>query len=199
MAENLTPHHGSVSREQREAILRQKGAVVWFTGLSGSGKSTIAREVERRLAGAGHACYVLDGDTVRTGLCANLDFSPRGREENIRRVAHVAALLADAGLVALCAFISPYRAGRDEARTLLPDGRFFEVYVSCPLEECEARDVKGLYRKARQGDIEDFTGVHAPYEAPLHPELTLDSAAQNVDKCAARVLKMLLEAGIIGA
>jgi len=188
---NLTPHNGTVSRERREEILRQRGGVVWFTGLSGSGKSTVARAVEECLAAGAHACYVLDGDTVRTGLCADLGFSPADRGENIRRVAHVAALMADAGLIVLCAFISPYREHRDAARALLPPGRFIEVHVRCPLEECERRDVKGLYRQARQGGVEDFTGIHAPYEEPLRPDLVLDTGSEPVDACAARVTHLI--------
>lgn len=189
MANNLTPHHGEISREQREAIIGQRGAVIWFTGLSGSGKSTVAREVEKLLAERGKACYVLDGDTVRTGLCADLDFSPQDRAENIRRVAHVAALMADAGLLVICAFISPFRAGRDAARALVPNGRFFEVHVDCPLEACEQRDVKGLYRRARAGEIDAFTGVDSPYEPPESPELRIDTTHMSVRECAKEVMK----------
>ncbi|MCD4829442.1 MAG: adenylyl-sulfate kinase [Candidatus Cloacimonetes bacterium] len=197
MATNPTPRHDTVSPEQDESQPDQQGAVVWFTGLSGSGKSTIARAVEERLTAVGKACYVLDGDVVRAGLCADLDFSPDDRIENIRRVAHVAALMADAGLLALCAFISPYCAGRDAARALLSPRRFFEVLVNCPLAECESRDVKGLYRKARAGKIEAFTGIDAPYEPPLLAELILDTTTQSVAESAEAVMKMLRDADII--
>ncbi|MHB9093586.1 MAG: adenylyl-sulfate kinase, partial [Eubacteriales bacterium] len=152
-ATNIVWHDGNVSKADRENVLRQQGVVLWFTGLSGSGKSTVAREVEKRLFEAGHLSYVLDGDNIRFGLNKNLGFSPGDRTENIRRIGEVAKLFADAGLITLTAFISPYRADRDMARALLGAGEFIEIYVQCPVEECEKRDVKGLYKKARAGEI----------------------------------------------
>jgi len=182
-ATNITWHAGSVSAETRERLLNQRGCVVWLTGLPGSGKSTIGRALERRLAASGHAAYVLDGDNVRHGLNSDLGFSPTDRDENIRRVGHVAAMLADAGLIAITAFVSPYRAGRARARKLVPRGRFIEVFCGAPLSVCQHRDPKGLYRKARQGKLTDFTGVSAPYETPREAELVLDTAAMNVSRC----------------
>lgn len=162
---------------------RTAGGVVWLTGLSGAGKSTIAGELERRLLALGRPVWVLDGDKVREGLCSDLGFLPEHRKENIRRVAEVARLFADAGLICIVAFISPYRADRDRARSLLPAGRFIEVYLSAPLEACERRDPKGLYAKARAGLVKDFTGITAPYEAPLKPELELRTDKLTVEEC----------------
>jgi adenylyl-sulfate kinase len=167
------------------------GTVVWLTGLSGAGKSTIAEALEAALRLRGQPVYVLDGDKVRTGLCSDLGFSPEDRKENIRRIAGVAQLFADAGLVCIVAFISPYRADRDRARALLPDGHFIEVYLSTPLEVCEQRDVKGLYAKARAGLVSEFTGISAPYEVPLRPELELRTDKLNVQQCVDRLLKRL--------
>jgi adenylyl-sulfate kinase len=170
---------------------RATGCVVWLTGLSGSGKSTIAGELERRLLDKGRPVWVLDGDKVREGLCSDLGFSPEHRKENIRRVAEVARLFADAGLLCVVAFISPYRADRDRARGLLPVGRFIEVYLSAPLEACERRDPKGLYAKARAGLLKDFTGVSAPYEAPLKPELELRTDKLTVAECVSTLVSRL--------
>ena len=167
---------------------RAEGGVVWLTGLSGSGKSTIAGELERRLLALGRPVWVLDGDKVREGLCSDLGFSPEHRKENIRRVAEVARLFADAGLICIVAFISPYRADRDRARWLLPAGRFIEVYLSAPLEACELRDPKGLYAKARAGLVKDFTGITAPYEVPLKPELELRTDKLTVEECVLAVV-----------
>jgi adenylyl-sulfate kinase len=172
------------------------GCVVWITGLSGSGKSTISTALERRLFAAGNQVYVLDGDVLRGGLNQDLGFSPEARKENIRRAAHVAALLADAGLICIAAFISPYRSDRDLARSLVPPGRFLEVHLDVPVSVCERRDPKGLYAKARAGLIKDFTGVSAPYEAPLRPEVDLKTDRLSVDECvAAIVAKLGLPAG----
>jgi adenylyl-sulfate kinase len=170
---------------------RPKGGVIWLTGLSGSGKSTIAGELERRLLVLGRPVWVLDGDKVREGLCSDLGFSPEHRKENIRRVAEVARLFADAGLICIVAFISPYRADRDRARSLLPAGRFIEVYLSAPLEACERRDPKGLYAKARAGLVKDFTGITAPYEAPLKPELELPTDKLTVEDCVLTLVAKL--------
>ena len=176
---------------EKKANNRPEGGVVWLTGLSGSGKSTIAGELERRLLALGRPVWVLDGDKVREGLCSDLGFSPEHRKENIRRVAEVARLFADAGLICIVAFISPYRADRDRARSLLPAGRFIEVYLSAPLEACEHRDPKGLYAKARAGLVKDFTGITAPYEAPLKPELELPTDKLTVEESVLAVVAKL--------
>jgi adenylyl-sulfate kinase len=180
---NLRRHDGTVQRADRERLLRQRGAVLWFTGLSGSGKSTLARALEERLAAMGRLVYVLDGDNVRHGLCADLGFDASGRSENIRRISHVAALMADAGLLVLTAFISPFRADRAAARAVI-GADFHEIFVDVPLATCEQRDPKGLYRQARAGAIPEFTGISSPYEPPQHPELRLANdapLAQSLD------------------
>src|SRR5262249_18169897 len=159
-----------------------KGGVLWFTGLSGAGKSTLAMEIEQRLFQKGYHVYVLDGDNVRRGLNANLGFSPEDRAENIRRVGEVAALFADSGLICLTAFIAPYRADRERARAAAPDA-FHEVYIKAGLDACEKRDPKGLYKKARKGEIAEFTGISAPYEPPVSPELVIDTEAASVEEC----------------
>jgi adenylyl-sulfate kinase len=169
---HLRRHDGAISRSERERLLGQRGTVVWFTGLSGSGKSTVARALEERLVRAGRLVYVLDGDIVRQGLCSDLGFSAADRSENIRRVGHVAALLADAGVIVLAAFLSPFRADRARARTVVGDD-FFEVFVDAPLAVCEQRDPKGFYAEARAGRIAEFTGVSSPYEAPERPDVHL--------------------------
>lgn len=194
---NITWHEANVVQTDREQLLNQKGCVIWFTGLSGSGKSTLALEVESKLYQRGHLTYVLDGDNVRHGLNKNLGFSPEDREENIRRIGEVAKLFADAGVIAMTAFISPYRADRDNARDLLDKGRFVEVFVDCPLEVCESRDTKGLYKKARAGEIKEFTGISAPYEAPSQPELTVNTDNQSLAECTERVLSLLESEGLI--
>jgi adenylylsulfate kinase len=198
-ATNITWHEANVVQTDREQLLNQKGCVIWFTGLSGSGKSTLALEVESKLYQRGHLTYVLDGDNVRHGLNKNLGFSPEDREENIRRIGEVAKLFADAGVIGMTAFISPYRADRDNARDLLDEGRFVEVFVDCPLEVCEARDTKGLYEKARAGEIKEFTGISAPYEAPPHPELTVNTSDQSLEECTANVIALLESKGLIPA
>lgn len=195
-ATNIVWHGGNVSKEDREDFLRQKGIVLWFTGLSGSGKSTLAREIEKKLFAAGHLSYVLDGDNIRFGLNKNLGFSPADRAENIRRIGEVAKLFADAGVITLTAFISPYRADRDTARGLLKEGEFIEVFVKCPVEECEQRDTKGLYKKARAGEIKEFTGISAPYEEPVSPEIVLDTALLALDEAADLVIRYLADRGI---
>jgi len=196
-ATNIFWHGGDVTKEDRESALGQKGVVLWFTGLSGSGKSTVARAVEKKLFVAGHHAYVLDGDNIRFGLNKNLGFSPEDRTENIRRIGEVAKLFADAGVITLTAFISPYREDRDLARALLKEGEFIEIYVQCPVEECQKRDVKGLYKKARAGEIKEFTGVSAPYEEPAAPELVLDTAAAALEESAAKVISYLAAKGLI--
>lgn len=196
-ATNITWHEANVVQADREKLLNQKGCVIWFTGLSGSGKSTLALEVESKLHQRGHLTYVLDGDNVRHGLNKNLGFSPEDREENIRRIGEVAKLFNDAGVIAMTAFISPYCADRDNARELLDEGRFVEVFVDCPLEVCEARDTKGLYQKARAGEIKEFTGISAPYEAPSQPELTVNTDSLTLNECTERVIALLESKGLI--
>ena len=198
-ATNITWHEANVGQKDREQLLNQKGCVIWFTGLSGSGKSTLALEVESKLYQRGHLTYVLDGDNIRHGLNKNLGFSPEDREENIRRIGEVAKLFADAGVIAMTAFISPYRTDRDNARDLLDEGRFVEIFVDCPLEVCEARDTKGLYQKARAGEIKEFTGISAPYEAPSQPELTVNTDNQNLEECTEQVIALLASKGLIPA
>jgi adenylylsulfate kinase len=170
---------------------------VWLTGLSGSGKSTIAVDLEKRLWERGIRAYILDGDNVRHGLNKNLGFSPEDRTENIRRIGEVAKLFTEAGVVALTAFISPYRADRDQVRKIMADGDFVEVHVDCPVEVCEQRDVKGLYKKARAGEIKEFTGISAPYEAPTKAELTINTAGQSVEESAKQILAYLEKQGIV--
>ncbi len=186
-------HAGTFDRDERVEALGQRGATVWFTGLSGSGKSTVAVACERLLVAAGHPAYLLDGDNLRYGLNGDLGFSAEDRHENVRRVAEVARLFADAGVVALVPLISPYRDGRDRARALHEAAGvpFFEVFVDTPLEECEARDPKGLYAKARAGELTGFTGIDDPYEAPEAPDLVLTPADGAPVAAATRVLDLL--------
>ena len=190
-ATNITLHHGAITKADRERLLNQKGVVIWFTGLSGSGKSTLAHAIEERLFERGHPSFVLDGDNIRHGLNKNLGFSPEDREENIRRIGEVANLFAQAGFITMTAFISPYRVDRDKARSLLPDGEFIEVFVKVPLDVAEERDPKGLYKKARLGEIKEFTGISAPYEAPLNPELVIDTSELDLIQSAEKVLNYL--------
>jgi adenylylsulfate kinase len=188
---------GQVTRAERERSRGHRGATVWFTGLSASGKTTLARALEAELFRRGVAVYVLDGDNIRHGLNRDLGFSPEDRTENIRRIGEVARLFTDFGAIVLTAFISPYRGDRDAVRTLLADGDFFEVFVDAPLRVCEARDPKGLYRKARCGAIAEFTGISAPYEPPTQPELTLPTDRLPVAACVASLLRFLEERGVI--
>lgn len=185
---NITTTEHKIDSEFRWRTHGHRGGVLWFTGLSGSGKTTLAFELERRLAEQGFQVYVLDGDNVRHGLCGDLGFSPDDRAENIRRIGEVAALFADAGLIVLTAFISPYRADRDRARHAAK-GAFHEIFLSAQLEVCEERDPKGLYSRARRGEIPDFTGISAPYEPPEAPELALDTGRHTVDECLDRLLE----------
>ena len=176
-----------------------RGFTVWFTGLSGSGKSTLAHAVEDRLHQMGCRTYVCDGDNIRHGLNADLGFSPKDREENIRRIAEAAKLFLDAGMIVLTAFISPYRADREKARKLVANGDFIEVYCRCAIETCEQRDVKGLYRKARAGEIPEFTGISAPYEEPLQPELIIDTDTEPASSAVEHILSYLQSARIVPA
>ncbi len=190
-SKNITWHHGLVSRKERETRNNNRGAILWYTGLSGCGKSTIANEVEKKLFGSGHHTYVLDGDNIRFGLNSNIGFSPEDRTENIRRIGEVAKLFVDAGIVVSTAFISPYREDRDRVRSIVEDGDMVEIFVKCDLEVCEQRDAKGLYKKARTGEIPEFTGISAPYEEPKNPELIVDSAKHSVEECANMVISYL--------
>ncbi len=181
-----------LSRKDKEELLRQHGLMVWFTGLSGSGKSTIAIALERELHRRGVLCRILDGDNIRTGINNNLGFTEADRVENIRRIAEVSKLFVDTGIVTIAAFISPSNDIREMAAGIIGRDDFLEVYVSTPLEECERRDVKGLYAKARKGEIKNFTGISAPFEAPEHPSLTLDTSVLSLDESVNRLLELVL-------
>ncbi len=194
--ENVTPSQSQVSREDRVELLGHDAATVWFTGLSGSGKSTCARAVERALFERGVCAYMLDGDNLRSGLNFDLGFSADDRSENIRRIGEVARLFNEAGVIVLTAFISPYEKDRERVREMLPPGGFIEVLVDCPLEECERRDVKGLYAKARAGELPDFTGISAPYERPTRPDIVLRTAEVSLETCIEQVLTHLRRARI---
>jgi adenylylsulfate kinase len=194
---NITWHAGHVTREAREELLGQRGVTIWLTGLSGSGKSTIAVGAERELHQRGYFGYVLDGDNIRHGLNKNLGFSPEDRAENIRRIGEVARLFTDAGVITLTSFISPYRQDRDAVRESMGPGDFLEVLVDASVETCESRDVKGLYQKARAGEIPEFTGISAPYEAPEKPELVLDTNTQTVEESVGRLIDYLGEKGYL--
>src|SRR6516225_8561163 len=188
---NIFWSHGKVTVEQRELRNGHLGCVLWLTGLSGSGKSTIATELERELFNLGRHVYVLDGDNIRHGLCSDLGFSPKDRTENIRRIGEVAKLFGDAGVICVTAFISPYRADRDLVRKIIPRDRFIEVFVNAPLDVCEQRDPKGLYAKARAKEIKEFTGISAPYESPLKPEIELRTDQLTVAESVARMVEYL--------
>ena len=196
-ATNITWHEGHVGRDVREKMLTQKGALIWMTGLSGSGKSTIAYTLEHALVQRGHLAYVLDGDNIRHGLNKNLGFSAADRTENIRRIGEVGKLFVDAGIITITAFISPYRADRNIARETVGKGDFFEVFCDTPLEVCEQRDPKGLYKKARAGEIKGFTGIDDPYEAPEQPELVLDASKVSPQDATVILCNMLEKAGKI--
>ena len=195
--ENLHFHKHRVARELKEERNQHKSRVLWFTGLSGSGKSTVANATEKILHDMGLHTYILDGDNVRMGLNKDLGFSPEDRTENIRRITEVAKLFADSGSIVLTAFISPYRQDRDKAREIISNEDFIEIYVSADLSVCEARDPKGLYKKARLGEIKGFTGIDAPYEAPLHPQLIVETDKHNIDMSAKIVVDYLVQEGII--
>lgn len=196
-SDNIYWSRGKVTAGQREQRNRHSGSVIWLTGLSGSGKSTIATELERELFNLGRHTYILDGDNMRHGLCSDLGFSPEDRVENIRRIGEVTRLFTDAGMICITAFISPYRADRDLARKIAPPGKFFEVYLNTPLDVCEQRDVKGLYARARAGEIKNFTGVSAPYEPPLKPEIELHTEKSTVAECVAAILERINQSLVI--
>ena len=194
---NVTWFNGYVNREDREKAHGHKGAVIWFTGLSASGKSTIAHIVEKQLHEKGCSTYVLDGDNVRHGLCADLTFCPEDRAENIRRIGEMVKLFVDAGIIVLTAFISPYRQDRQQVRSLLSDGQFLEIHVDCPPEICATRDQKGIYQKAKAGIIKEFTGISAPYEPPENPELVIQSHEEDAKAAAKKVIELIEECGVV--
>ncbi|APM41255.1 adenylyl-sulfate kinase [Clostridium kluyveri] len=187
---NISWHRALVNREMREKLLGQNGILIWFTGLSGSGKSTIASELEMRLYNMGRLTYLLDGDNVRHGLNSNLGFTKEDRIENIRRIAEVCKLFVDSGIITISTFISPFKEDRDNVRKLLGKD-FVEVYVDCPIEVCESRDPKGIYKKARNGEIKDFTGVDSPYEVPDNPEIVVSTNLDTVQQCVNKILDFL--------
>ncbi len=196
---NTVWHRATVTRQRREQKNAHKAIVLWFTGLSGSGKSTLAHAVEEQLHQHGLNTFVLDGDNVRRGLCSDLDFSDADRKENIRRISETAKLLLEAGVITLTAFISPFKAERATARSLMPDGDFIEIHCCCPLTVCEQRDVKGLYKKARQGEILDFTGISSPYEEPENPDLKIDTHRLTLEESVQRVISLLRARNIVSA
>lgn len=196
-ATNVTWHAHNITREDRQKLNGHRGAVLWFTGLSGCGKSSIANAVDQLLHERGVHTFVLDGDNIRMGLNRNLGFTPEDRTENIRRIGEVARLFADSATIVLSAFISPYKSDRDLVRTLVPEGEFVEISVQASLETCESRDPKGLYKKARAGEIKNFTGLDAPYEAPEKPEIVLDSDNKGVEVLAREVIAYLVSKGIL--
>jgi len=196
-SKNITWHKPLITRADREEKNRYKGVVLWLTGLPSSGKSTLGHEVERLLFERGCNSYVLDGDNIRHGLNKNVGFSPEDRKENIRRIGEVAKMFAEAGVIAFTAFISPYREDRDQARALNEPGRFFEIYCECSVGECENRDPKGLWQRTRKGEIEEFTGVSAPYEEPLTPEIIVQTDKYGLEECAEQIMRHLEEQGVI--
>ena len=196
---NTVWHHATVTRERRHQLNRHRSVLLWFTGLSGAGKSTLAHAVEERLHLAGCRTFVLDGDNVRQGLCKDLGFSEQDRRENIRRIAEVGKLMLETGVITLTAFISPFKAEREQARQLFAVGDFIEIYCECDLTVCEQRDVKGLYQKARQGVIKEFTGISSPYEQPEQPELIVETGKYALEDCVEQVLALLKLKGILVA
>lgn len=188
MKENIIPHDYQITKEDRRKANGQNSFLMWFTGLSGSGKSTIANVVEQKLQEQGVKTYILDGDNIRKGINSDLNFSPQDRTENIRRIAEVANLMVDAGLVVLAAFVSPYKKDRENIKSIVKDVNFVEVYINTSLDECERRDVKGLYQKARAGEIKNMTGISAPYEAPEHPDIEIKTEELTVDVAVQKII-----------
>ena len=197
MTINIYQHQSLVSQIDRQRQAGHKSIILWFTGLSGAGKSTLAHAVEKALFDKGCRTFVFDGDNVRHGLCADLSFTADDRKENIRRIGEMSKLFLEAGVIALTAFISPFQSDRDRVRSLVKNGQFIEIYCKASLGVCEQRDVKGLYAKARRGEISDFTGISSPYEAPLKPELVLDTGLEPLELCVDKVINYLKEHGII--
>ncbi len=196
---NTIWHHATITRAAREELHQHRSIILWFTGLSGSGKSTLAHAVEDYLYHLGISTFVLDGDNIRHGLCSDLGFSDKDRVENIRRIGELAKLMTEAGIITLTAFISPFKSDRNAARNLVPHGDFLEIYCECPIETCEQRDVKGLYKKARAGQIPFFTGIGSPYEAPENPELVVDTQHLSLAESVEQVINLLTERGVFDA
>ena len=196
-SDNVVWHQHQVDKQARAKLKQQKPCVLWFTGLSGSGKSTIANLLEQKLYSLAKQSYLLDGDNIRHGLCGDLGFSDRDRVENIRRISELCKLFLDSGEIVLAAFISPFRTDRAFARSLMGDGEFIEVFVDAPLAVCEARDPKGLYKKARRGEIHKFTGIDSDYQVPADPEITTNTADHSVDECVDQILSYLSENGFL--
>jgi adenylylsulfate kinase len=194
---NVIYHQASVSRKRRNTLNNHRSIVLWFTGLSGSGKSTLAHALEEKLFQKGCRTFVLDGDNVRHGLNSNLDFSDKGRTENIRRISEVSKLMIESGLIVMAAFISPFNKDRDEARKLISNDDFIEIYCKASLETCEARDVKGLYRLARAGEIKNYTGIDSPYEKPENPEIVIDTDQQSLEESVSNILDFLKSNGVV--
>jgi len=196
-SQNITWHHPIITRDDRERLLAQKGFTLWFTGLSRSGKSTLATELEKRLYERGYITFILDGDNIRHGLNKDLGFSPQDREENIRRISEVAHLFTQARIINMTAFISPYRGDRKKARDLANEGEFIEIFCRCSVDACEKRDGKGLYEKARAGEIPEFTGISAPYEEPENPEITIDTDKETIEEGVEKIISYLENNGLI--
>jgi adenylylsulfate kinase len=194
---NVVWHHATVTRQRRNTQNKHKSVVIWFTGLSGSGKSTLAHAVEEELHQIGCRTIVLDGDNIRHGLCSDLDFGDESRKENIRRIGEVAKLFIESGVITLTAFISPFKEERDKVRKLLANQDLIEIYVKCPISVCEARDVKGMYKKAKANEIKNFTGISSPYEAPESPDLIVDTDQETLDESVDKVLGVLINRGVI--
>ncbi len=193
----VIPHKHEITKEDRRRLNGHGSLILWFTGLPSSGKSTLANELEKELIQDGHRTYILDGDNIRMGLCKDLGFSAEDREENIRRIGEISKLFMDAGVIVLSAFVSPYRSDRDAVRELVEKGEFVEVFVDCSVEQCEHRDVKGLYKKAREGVIKGFTGIDDPYEEPLNPEIVVNTEKFSIDQCKEQILNYLIEREIV--
>ncbi len=197
LLKNLVWHHATVTRERREGMNGHGSAILWFTGYSGAGKSTLAHAIEEQLHQLGCRTFVLDGDNVRHGLCSDLGFSIADRAENIRRIGEMSKLFIEAGIIALTAFISPFRADRERVRSLADKGDFIEIYCRCALQVCEQRDVKGLYKRARAGEIKEFTGISSPYEEPENPDLLLDTDQLSIEESSGKVMQLLWERKIL--
>ena len=195
---NVVWHHATITRAIRQAQNGHRGAIIWLTGLSGAGKSTLAHAVEDKLHQMGCRTFVMDGDNLRHGLCGDLGFSSQDRKENIRRIGEVAKLFVEAGVIVLTAFISPYREDRERVRGMVEHGDFIEIYCDCPVEICESRDVKGLYKKARDGQVSEFTGISSPYDPPINPELIVNTASQDINASVQSVIDALTVAELIG-
>lgn len=197
MKNNLFPYQGLVTKEARQTQSKHKSFIIWFTGLSGAGKSTLAHAIEKELFAKGCRTFVFDGDNVRQGLCADLGFSAQDRQENIRRIGEMSKLFVEAGVISLAAFISPYISDRAKVRSLVEDGEFIEVYCDAGVDICEKRDVKGLYLKARKGEIKEFTGISSPYEPPMNPELVIHTGSETLQECVNHVIDYLYQSELI--